>query len=169
MSTIFKLHKREINARRHFFLLLSFLLFVPNSQAQLDIRSRTGLSQSSLRRPLPAEEAFPFFTTRLNLETIELIFVPADTHYLYQHRFSFSLKPPESDKTAPLEAILPVGVSKTDEFFGSVKVYYDEVKILITLPTTFEKKSEILIEYQGCTDWGFCYPTRLRAIPLHAL
>ena len=169
MSTTFNLYKLEANARVHLYLTLSFLLFVPNSQAQLDIRSETGLSQSSLRRPLSAEDAFPFFSTRLDSATIELTFLPADTHYLYQHRFSFSLKLPESDKTTPLEAILPAGVSKTDEFFGAVKVYYDNLKILITLPNTSKKKSEILVEYQGCTDWGFCYPTHSIAVPLLAL
>ena len=169
MSTTFNEFRLEANARVHLYLMLSFLLFVPTSQAQLDIRSKTGLSQSSLRRPLPAGDAFPFFSTRFNSNTIELTFLPADTHYLYQHSFSFSLKSPESDKTTTLEATLPAGISKTDEFFGAVIVYYDDLKIYITLPTTFEEKSEILVEYQGCTDWGFCYPTHSIAFPLHPL
>lgn len=169
MSTTFNEFRLEANARVHLYLMLSFLLFVPTSQAQLDIRSKTGLSQSSLRQPLPTEDAFPFFSTRFNSNTIELTFLPADTHYLYQHSFSFSLKSPESDKTTTLEATLPAGISKTDEFFGAVIVYYDDLKIYITLPTTFEEKSEILVEYQGCTDWGFCYPTHSIAFPLHPL
>tara|TARA_B100001059_G_scaffold45368_1_gene38012 strand:+ start:8295 stop:8804 length:510 start_codon:yes stop_codon:yes gene_type:complete len=169
MSTTFNLYKLETNAKVNLYLMLGFLLFIPNSQAQLDIRSETGLSQRSLRRPLLAEDAFPFFSSRLDSDTIELTFLPADAHYLYQHRFSFSLQPAESDETTPLEAILPVGVSKTDEFFGAVKVYYDDLKILITLPATVEDKSEILVEYQGCADWGFCYPTHSIAVPLNAL
>jgi len=153
----------------HLYILLSLIILMPTSQAQLNIRSETGLAESSHRRPLPAEEAFPFSTTRLDPKTIELIFLPAKAHYLYQHRFSFYLKQLEFNKKTSLEAFLPEGIAKTDEFFGAVEVYYDELKILITLPEAIIEKSVILIEYQGCADWGFCYPSRSVAISIDTL
>jgi thiol:disulfide interchange protein DsbD len=66
---------------------------------------------------------------------------------------------------------MPAGRKKTDEFFGDVEVYYDQLaaSVPVTRPagaSTFE----ITVSYQGCADAGLCYPpvTKTIAIELPA-
>ncbi|MDE0226870.1 MAG: protein-disulfide reductase DsbD family protein [Gammaproteobacteria bacterium] len=73
-------------------------------------------------------------------------------YYLYRHRFAFS-----GPEDALGDPIIPDGEPRTDEFFGDVEVYYGEVTI--RLPVLRQATGiEVTIGYQGCADFGFCYP-----------
>ncbi len=77
-------------------------------------------------------------------------------YYLYRHRFAFS-----SPDEALGDPIIPDGKPRTDEFFGDVEVYYGEVTIRV--PVMREATGiEVVIGYQGCADFGFCYPPEER-------
>ena len=74
-------------------------------------------------------------------------------YYLYRHRFRFS------DQEGGLRApIIPDGAPKTDEFFGDVEVYYGEVTVRVPVERQTAGDIEVTIGYQGCADFGFCYP-----------
>ena len=89
----------------------------------------------------------------------------ADGYYLYRHSFKFA----GLDGTALGNIDIPVGLAKVDEFFGDVEVYYGtlEVKIPVVAqsgPLTLD------VTYQGCADYGFCYPPKTkRFIASHAV
>lgn len=73
-------------------------------------------------------------------------------YYLYRHRFAFS-----GPDDALGDPIIPDGKPRTDEFFGDVEAYYGEVAIRV--PVLRETTGiEVTIGYQGCADFGFCYP-----------
>ena len=60
---------------------------------------------------------------------------------------------------------LPEGLAKTDQFFGEVTVYYDRVSIDLSLPPAHRGKT-LILHYQGCAEWGFCYPPQRDLYPL---
>ena len=75
-------------------------------------------------------------------------------YYLYRHRFRFETR----DGTRLGEAVLPSGTPKTDEFFGDVEVFYDTLTARVPVVEPAGDRFEVGIEYQGCADYGLCYP-----------
>ena len=53
---------------------------------------------------------------------------------------------------------MPDGLKKTDQFFGEIEAYYGQLAIDLSLSTVPGPDARIYIHYQGCADWGFCYP-----------
>ena len=123
--------------------------------AQLPVRSTDLLADNS-ERVLPISEAFPWFVSEAGPGQFRITFHPAAEHYLYAHAFGFSLR--SGDDELPLTFELPPGIEKHDQFFGDVIAYYEEVTVALELDETASADAELLIEYQGCADWGFCYP-----------
>ena len=78
-------------------------------------------------------------------------------YYLYRHRFAFSL-----DSGGALgQPIVPAGIEKVDDYFGEVEVYYDAVDVRIPVVEQ-TGPLRIGITYQGCADYGLCYPPETR-------
>lgn len=139
-------------------------LFSNLALAQLLPRATSGLSTQtqSMPQPLSLEQAFPFYVSELSPGRLRIDWILADGHYLYQHAFKFSMTGlAESDQETeaiPVEFTLPAGLTKTDQFFGDIVAYYGKVSVDISLTTVPGPNSVLIIEYQGCADWGFCYP-----------
>lgn len=57
-----------------------------------------------------------------------------------------------------VEYILPEGIQKTDQFFGKIEAYYNLINADLALTTVPSPDAVLVIEYQGCAEWGFCYP-----------
>ena len=74
-------------------------------------------------------------------------------YYLYRHRFRFS-----GEDGVLGNPIIPDGEPRTDEFFGDVEVYYGEVTVRVPVLRHADDDVEIVIGFQGCADFGFCYP-----------
>ena len=89
----------------------------------------------------------------------------APGYYMYRERFDFQIE--ASDAPARFgEAIIPDGKIKSDEFFGDVETYRDQVTI--RLPILFEaapaKRLQVRATSQGCADIGVCYPPLKQAL-----
>ena len=117
------------------------------------------------QRPLPVEQAFPWFVSATD-EGYEVLWTPAPGHYLYRHAFVFGLVEPEDAEPLSLTAFLPEGITRADAFFGEVEAYYEQVTAVLHLPNSAAPRTSLLIEYQGCADWGFCYPPQRVVYPL---
>jgi len=104
---------------------------------------------------LPVEEAYRLDVEVTGADSLRLFWQIADAYYLYGHRFAFAL----DDGTGPVEldAQLPPGLAKTDEFFGDVEVYYHGVDVALTVPTA-PARGTLAVTSQGCADAGLCYP-----------
>ena len=79
-------------------------------------------------------------------------------HYLYRHAFNFTLSQNAESEELEVDYELPEGLKKTDQFFGDIEAYYGRLDIDLSLSTVPNPDARILIYYQGCADWGFCYP-----------
>ena len=107
-------------------------------------------------QPLPVAQAFPYYLTELNQHQLRIIWHPAPDHYLYRHAFNFRLHDDPPDQSS-IRFTLPPGQPTTDQFFGPVEVYAQPLSIHLQLPPTAPGKT-LILEYRGCTTWGFCYP-----------
>lgn len=132
--------------------------------AQLLPRSTSALSTQSATVPVPLsmEEAFPFYVSEVSPGRLRIDWILASEHYLYRHAFKFSMTAAATGAgqagTISVDFVLPEGLKRTDQFFGEIVAYYDTVSVDISLTTVPGPDSILIIEYQGCADWGFCYP-----------
>lgn len=136
------------------FLLLS--MFSELALAQLGSRSFSGFSNQP--EPLPLEQAFPFYVSVLGPGRYRVSWNLAEGHYLYRHAFDFTMQQSSEAEELPIDYSLPDGLKKTDQFFGEIEAYYNNVSVDINLPTVPGPDASLVIQYQGCADWGFCYP-----------
>jgi len=95
-------------------------------------------------------------------ETLVIHWQIAPDYYLYKHRFKFT----QLDTNSPVEALIPDGKAKQDEYFGDVEVYYHQ--IAIKLPAaSLAGKTAIEVGFQGCADAGLCYPPQTLYLERH--
>jgi thioredoxin:protein disulfide reductase len=141
-------------------ILLLTLSLTPIAWGQLDPRTVPSFgdsAQSQRNMPLALERAFPYYVSEAGADRLQVSWTPAPGHYLYRHAFSFSLRQADGSESA-LNFDMPEGLKKTDPFFGDIEAYYGTVSVDLGLPSARSAGTELMIEFQGCADWGFCYP-----------
>ncbi len=159
-------------------LLPAFWLYGPTLQAQTFTPSNSPFSES---RFLPVDEAFSYYTSIDSSTQLTVNWQIAEGYYLYQEKFAYAYISPatvdakrsESAKVASIEPtsvaipfVLPEGVSHFDEFFGAVEVYYLGTTATLTLPNDIPREFTLVIEFQGCSEDGLCYPPQKREIEI---
>ena len=152
--------KTSLLSRINQCLLFSIMVLVSSvADAQLGTRSVSGLEpQSELQQPLPLAQAFPFYVSAISPGRFRVVWNLPQGHYLYRHAFDFTLSQQAESEELEVEYTLPAGLKKTDQFFGDIEAYYGQLDIDLSLSTVPGPDARILIYYQGCADWGFCYP-----------
>jgi thiol:disulfide interchange protein len=141
---------------------LSLLLLPQVLLAQLDGPSLSSFTDQnrSQWRPLPLTQAFPFYVSESEPGAYSIVWETAQEHYLYKHQFKFSLQQSTATSPQPVAFDMPQGIKKTDQFFGEVEVYYSKLTVDLSLPEKPRDGAILLIEFQGCAEWGFCYPAQ---------
>ena len=141
--------------------LLAGILLLLSGLAHAQISEGTGLdpfgAASGKPQFLPVEEAYQVAVEVREDKSLRIYWQIADTYYLYQHRFNFKLSDAEGE--IPLAIELPSGLSREDEFFGEVEVYYNYVDIA-AVPERLPTVANLALGSQGCADAGLCYPPR---------
>ena len=96
---------------------------------------------------------------------LEVLFRIADGTYLYRHKLKFEIQPPEIQ---PGDFQLPAGRPKEDPVFGRIETYRQslQVRIPISPPSPETREITLTVQYQGCSDSGFCYPPQRKIINL---
>ncbi len=111
---------------------------------------------------LPPDEAFKLTATADGGEVVALSWIIADGYYLYRHRVAVKTETPGF---TPGTVTMPDGKRKTDEFFGEVEVYYQQLDAQVPLERAPGADSvELKVTYQGCADAGLCYPPITKTI-----
>jgi len=78
-------------------------------------------------------------------------------YYLYKSRMSFAV----DDASITLgEPDFPAGELHSDEFFGEQTIFRNRITVRIPFTSTSAtaRNVELLINSQGCADYGLCYP-----------
>src|SRR3990167_1664975 len=111
---------------------------------------------------LPVDQAYVLTAKAVSRERIEFSWTIAPGFYLYRHRFGVSAVD-SSFKTNPLQ--IPDGKQHTDEFFGKVETYRNQVTLAQTGAAASGVGSvSFKVKYQGCADIGVCYPPQTRTL-----
>ena len=147
--------------RRTLKLCLLLSLWLPLSALAQNALSAYTQQQTQF---LPVDEAYQLTLVADGDQRLMLQWVIAPEYYLYRHAFEAQVSDSEGSITANL--VVPDGLSKTDEFFGDVEVYYDALEAMVTLERTTEL-SQIKVTYQGCADAGLCYPPETKSFLWH--
>ncbi len=149
----------------HFLRLLALLLICFSSLAHAELG---GTRQSALGGGLldgvgspvtflPVHEAFRAGILEADEHRILLQFDMAPGYYLYRHRLGFTLVDRNGAERSVADVELPAGIAKTDEFFGDVEVYYDQLQVTLRTAEAADA-SGLKVDFQGCADAGLCYP-----------
>ncbi len=111
---------------------------------------------------LPVDQAFVLSAAADGGGQISLDWRIEPGYYLYRHRISAKTETPGFSLG---EIAMPDGKKKTDEFFGDVEVYYDELAATVPVTRPAEGSTlEVVVNYQGCADAGLCYPPLTKKI-----
>jgi thiol:disulfide interchange protein len=113
---------------------------------------------------LPADQAFVLSVLPEANHDIVLVWDIHSGHYLYQD----SLKISTGDGRL-LTPSLPAAAETSDEFFGTVAVYYERLQLRLPASATGAAAGssiELLLGYQGCAKDLYCYPPQQRSVTL---
>jgi thiol:disulfide interchange protein DsbD len=105
---------------------------------------------------LPPDVAFRV-AARIDGNVLKVRWVIADGYYLYKQKIDVKAESPDLVVSAPE---LPLGVVKTDPYFGTQEIYTQQIEA--TIPYTRLDAGahpiQIKVTYQGCAEAGLCYP-----------
>ena len=115
---------------------------------------------------LPEDQAFQFFATVKDANTLHVNWVIADGYYLYKEKTKLSLNNNPSVQLGEIK--LPQGEPFHDEAFGQVQIYYNDLSFDTPVIRTNKTAQSIslIAKYQGCADRGVCYPPMQSKIEL---
>lgn len=150
------------------FCLMLLVLLSTSVHAQFSGNgSLTGLIQSGSSQStfLPVHQAFRPDILDASAQRVTVIFDMAPGYYLYRHRLHLS-NPQTPDQD--LQITLPDGKHKTDEYFGDVEVYYDQLQIQLDASQLSAGQTQLRVGFQGCADAGLCYPPETVMLELPA-
>ncbi len=107
---------------------------------------------------LPEDQAFQFFATVKDANTLHVNWVIADGYYLYKEKTKISLANSPSVQLG--EITIPKGIPFHDEAFGQVSIFYNELSFDVPLIRASKSPQSITLiaKYQGCAERGVCYP-----------
>ena len=105
---------------------------------------------------LPVDEAFRPRVTAIDGNTVEVSIQVTPGYYLYKDKISTATASPRV-QLGKLD--LPPGEMKTDQYFGDMEVYHEDVFAVLPLAraTPESMDLELDLKYQGCADGGICY------------
>ncbi len=113
---------------------------------------------------LPPEKAFVFEAIEMSPTEILARWTMPKGYYLYRDKSRVSVAVGHDVDVG--QAQWPAGVDHTDEHFGTVVVYYDQVELPVTLRRADGGAQTIQLqgEFQGCKEDGICYPVMQRTV-----
>ncbi len=134
---------------------------------ELLVKKLPGLNLNSTENELlPAEQAFQFFATVKDANTLHVNWEIAKGYYLYREKIQFELTNAEGNQLGAYA--IPRGTPKHDEAFGQVETFYNELGFDLPIIRTNSSTNTITLQasYQGCADRGVCYPPMTKKIDL---
>ena len=111
---------------------------------------------------LHPDKAFKMSVTNIGEKKIMIDWQIEKGYYLYMGMFEFST---DRENVKIINAQMPDGTKKVDEFFGNVDVYYNSTSAELTFDK-INKNTNLIVMYQGCADAGLCYPPIKKIISL---
>ncbi len=111
---------------------------------------------AAAKSPIAADKAFQFSVDARNPAYLTLKWKIEPGYYLYKSRFSFKVLSPAEATLGAVE--MPKGIEKMDDILGKHFVYEKQLSLKLPFNNPTQKLLEVQVSYQGCAEWGFCYP-----------
>jgi thioredoxin:protein disulfide reductase len=118
----------------------------------LTVLSNLSMALGANEAPLPADQAFRFSATFSQPKEVTASWQIAPGYYLYAKRIQITFDPPVTGIIH-----LPQGEYKYDDVSGRVEVFANSLNVPIQLRQPW-LKVRMHVNYQGCSQDGFCYP-----------
>ena len=142
-------------------LLGSALLALAADTSAPPARLEAGSDRLAAPRFLPVDEAFAFSIRRAG-ERLIARWEMRPGYYLYRHRFDI-----QGGEGVVLGSVdIPPGKPIVDDYFGESEVYYRDVEISAAVLERPSGELKVSVRYQGCADYGLCYPPQTRTVAL---
>ena len=103
-------------------------------------------------KPLSADKAFALSVVVDGPNQLTAHWQVAQGYYLYSEKINFAFQP-----KLIADIRLPKGEIRQDLSHGEYEVYTGNVDVPVMLNTQ-AKQVQVTIDYQGCSEKGFCYP-----------
>ncbi len=146
-------------------ILRTFTMFLRRYFSVLALVSSfgPGIANADNPNPLPLDQAFNLTAQTVAPNTVVATWNIAPDYYLYRHSIKIAAETPQHAQIGPIK--LPTGTSHNDEFFGHFQALTG--KLQVTIPIV-KQDGPILLKfnYQGCAQFGFCYPPQQKIISL---
>src|SRR3990167_10141920 len=120
------------------------------------------------RAPLPPEQAFALrvYSTSPTQAVVQWQIAPG--YYLYRDQLHIKLLSPQQGKITRID--WPLGEKRNNSLRGDYQAYSRSVLIPIQLQGIVAGDAvKLLVNYQGCSQSGFCYPPMKTDINIAAL
>ncbi|MEQ1530249.1 MAG: protein-disulfide reductase DsbD [Methylococcales bacterium] len=115
---------------------------------------------------LPPEQAFQFFASVKDPQTLHVNWLIAPGYYLYKEKVQLQIT--DSAGVTLGSPNIPAGTPKEDEAFGKVEIFHDELGFDVPLirSNTAAQAITLKAKFQGCADRGVCYPPMTKDLTL---
>ena len=125
-----------------------------------------GLGDGADGAPLPPEQAFVFEAIAAGPTSVLARWTMPKGYYLYRDKSTITLADGAGVRLGAPQ--WPKGVPHSDEHFGEVTVYFDQVELPLSLAREHGEAQPITLhaEYQGCLENGLCYPVMQKDVSI---
>ena len=113
--------------------------------------------------PLSTNQAYQF-TATLEHQQLQLHWTLAPGYQLYRARIHVAITSNSQVKLGTFER--PLGIPQYDPIIGHYQVYRDQLQLSIPLQHYQPDEFQIQVDYQGCSQTGFCYPPQHRQLTI---
>ncbi|RLQ21216.1 disulfide bond formation protein DsbD [Seongchinamella sediminis] len=147
-------------------LLIGLLLLCPSLVLGQTLTGNPNALFGAAATPefLPVEEAYQLEVEFDGERAVRLYWQITEAYYLYQHAFKLRLEADGQPLTATPE--FPPALERTDEYFGDVRVYYNNADIMLNAAAPVPAGATLAVTFQGCADAGLCYPPKTQYFAL---
>lgn len=126
--------------------------------ALLSMVTTLSFAAADPKEPLDADQAFQMAVVVSGKQPV-IKFAIADGYYLYHDRLKIKIIPQQD---SPI--VYPNGSIKHDSKGQVIKIYQGNISI--PLPASAKDAEQVVVDYQGCSFQGFCYPPMHETIAL---
>ncbi|WP_367605938.1 protein-disulfide reductase DsbD [Legionella sp. W05-934-2] len=122
------------------------------------------LSINTIASPLPAEEAFSLSTQVQSPNTIRVTFHIKPGYFIYKNRLTLKESSPE--RFTIQNTHYPKSELKRDAQGKKIAIYRQIINLPVIIQATTQGIAQLQVNYQGCSDEGFCYPPQHHMVNL---
>lgn len=118
------------------------------------------LTSNPVNQVLPADSAFQLQAFPASSDSVLLHWAIQPGYYLYRKSITLTDAAGQA-----LAVTLPPAREITDEYFGIVEVYYENLDLEVAVAAQ-DRQVLLLLEYQGCAEALYCYPPQHKQLEL---